>query len=187
MKKDITSDASKCLLIAVIGGTNQGKSYFVKQAIKDKNKACFVFDVQDGYGATSKKEGDLILNLPIATHLKRCRFMGGGGADAFLQHCHHRRHTNIVIEEATIFFEGRTQQAMRKVIVDKWHNKNTIFILFHSINAVPPRILEMTDIVVLFKTADEPNIIKRKYSKLLPYFEALKTKPDRSKAIIKNI
>jgi hypothetical protein len=75
---------------------------------------------------------------------------------------------------------------MRKLIVDKWHAKNNIIILFHTINSVPPRILEMTDTVVLFKTADDENTIGRKYRKLLPHMLSLRDKPDRTKLVIDN-
>ena len=171
-------------LITIIGGTNQGKSYFAKQIIKNPKIACLVYDVQDGYGPTSKKEGDIILNLPLDWKAKRGRFYGD--THEFLHFANHRENTTIVIEEATIFFEGKTFQAMRKLIVDKWHAKNNIIILFHTINSVPPRILEMTDTVVLFKTADDENTIGRKYRKLLPHMLSLRDKPDRTKLVIDN-
>jgi hypothetical protein len=47
--------------------------------------------------------------------------------------------------------------------------------------------LEMSDYIVLFKTGDDANTIKRKYGKLLEPFLKLKQMPDRSKLIIKNI
>lgn len=171
-------------LITIIGGTNQGKSYFAKQLIKNTKIPCLVYDVQDGYGPSSKKPGDIILDLPLDWKAKRARFFGD--TETFLHYANHRENTTILIEEATIFFEGRTYQAMRKLIVDKWHAKNNIIIIFHTINSVPPRILEMTDTIVLFKTGDDENTVKRKYNKLLPYMLDLRKAPDRTKLIIDN-
>lgn len=172
-------------LIIIIGGTNQGKSYYTKQSIKDENLPVFVYDVQDCYGAKSTKVGDLILNLPIDTRSKRCRWYGE--ADDFMQFALLRKNTTIVVEEATIFFEGRTSKATRKLIVDKHHAKNNIIFMFHSISAVPPRIMQMADTIVLFKTGDEEKEVSRKYAKLLPAFLKLRGMADRSKIIIKNI
>jgi hypothetical protein len=172
-------------IIAIIGGAHQGKSYFTKQQIQSPTAACFVFDYQNAYGETSTKPGDIVLNLPLGSDLKRCRYYGD--PKEFIRLATLRRHTTVVIEEATIFLEGKTESTTRKLMVDRYHRKNNIIFQFHSINSVPPRILEMSDIIVLFKTGDDPNIIKRKYSKLLPYFMELKGMPDRSKKIIQNI
>ena len=171
-------------LILIIGGTNQGKSYFAKQSIQDEKIPCFVYDVQNCYGSTSTKEGDLILNLPIGTKEKRCRWFGN--KNEFIELAILRKHSVILIEEATIFFEGKTQERTRELIVNKHHDKNTIIFMFHSINAVPPRIAEMADKVVLFKTGDEPKNIERKFARFVPYFLKLKNAPDRTKIIFKN-
>lgn len=171
-------------LITIIGGTNQGKSYFAKQMIRPKGVNCLVYDVQDAYGPTSTKPNDIILDLPADWKAPRGRYYGD--TREFLHYANHRTNTTILIEEATIFFEGKTYDQMRKLIVDKWHKKNNIIILFHTINSVPPRILEMTDKVILFKTGDDENTVKSKYRKLLPHMLSLRGTPDRTKLIIDN-
>ena len=178
-------------LITVIGGANQGKSYWTKEQIKDIKNACFVYDYQDTYGDTSTKEGDIIASLPLIRDFNglksfnRCRFIGNEAEFLSLSHC--CRFRNIVIEEATIFFQGQTSGAMRKLMVDRYHHKNNIIIMFHSINAVNPRILEMSNLVVLFKTGDTESIVKRKYDILSEAFLSLQGKPDRTKKIVKII
>lgn len=174
-------------LILIIGGTNQGKSYYTKEAIvKNGSLPVFVYDVQNCYGATSTKPGDIIVNLPIAAEgKKRSRWFGD--KKTFLQYALRRRNTLIVCEEATAFFEGRTSEDMRLLIINKHHHKNTIICMFHSIVSVPPRIMQLSDIVVLFKTGDEESDVRRKYSKCLDAFLRLRNKPDRSKEVIKNI
>ena len=172
-------------LIIIIGGTNQGKSYYAKQMIQDERIPCFVYDVQNCYGDTSTKEGDLILGLPIGTTDKRCRWFGS--PNNFLTFAVLRKNTVIMIEEATMFFEGRTSELTRKLIIDKHHYKNTIVFMFHSISAVPPRIMQMADKVVLFKTGDEEKEVSRKYAKCLPHFLKLKGAKDRTKIVFDNI
>ena len=174
-------------LILVIGGTNQGKSYYVKEAIvKNQSLPVFVYDVQNCYGPKSTKPGDIVTNLPIAaTGQPRARWYGD--SKTFLQYALKKRNTIIVFEEATAFFEGRTSEDMRKVIINKHHHHNTIICMFHSISSVPPRIMQLSYIVILFKTGDEESEVKRKYSKCLDAFIKLRNAPDRSKQTIKNI
>lgn len=179
-------------LTALIAGANQGKSYFAKELLISQNSPCFVYDIQDCYGPTSTKTGDLITNLPLAKDREealvkypRCRFFGT--PDEFIELAQQRRHTTIVIEEATIFLEGKTHPNMRRLMVDRFHHRNNIIIMFHSVNAINPRILEMSDYIVLFKTGDSDAIIRRKCPKIYLDFLKLQKMPDRSKKIIKNI
>lgn len=172
-------------LITVIGGAHQGKSYYTKQQLLNPDINCFVFDIQNAYGETSTKEGDLILNLPLDYKEPRARFYGE--PSEFIALALKRKNTIIVLEEATAFFEGKTTDYTRRLMIDRYHKGNNIMFQFHSINSVPPRILEMTEIFVLFKTGDDQSNVKRKCAKLLPYFLKLQKMPDRSKLIIKNI
>lgn len=175
-------------LICIIGGANQGKSYYTKQQLnKVEDAPCLVYDVQGAYGDSSTKDGDIIMNLPLTRDGKDKRARYYGNENDFIAIAQRRRGTNIVIEEATIFFQGMTASNMRRLMVDRFHHRNNIYIMFHSINAVNPRILEMSDFIVLFKTGDDPSIIKRKYGKLLEPFLKLQKMEQRSKLIIKNI
>jgi len=179
-------------LTALIAGANQGKSYFAKEILISQKGPCFVYDIQNCYGSSSTKPGDLVTDLPLATtpeealtRYARCRFFGT--PDEFIEIASQRRNSTIVIEEATIFLEGKTQPNMRKLMVDRFHHKNNIIIMFHSVNSINPRILEMSDYIVLFKTGDSDSIIKRKCPKIYEYFKKLQRMPDRSKKVIKNI
>lgn len=176
-------------LITIIGGANQGKSYFAKQLINNRFN-CLVFDFQNSYGEKSTKPGDIILNLPMyqpgqGAKNSRCRYIGT--PEEFISICQTRINSFLIFEEATIFLEGRTSEEMRKLLVNRYHVGNIIIIIFHSINAVPPRILEMSDYIVLFKTNDGQTNIKRKSERLLNAHLKLRDKPNRSKIILKMI
>jgi hypothetical protein len=77
-----------------------------------------------------------------------------------------------------MFFQGMTGEQMRKLIFSKAHTGNVYVLVFHSINSVPPRIMEATDFVVLFKTNDEINTVEKKYPRLLKPFQQLQNTKD---------
>lgn len=176
----------KCAFVIIIAGTNQGKSYYSKQLILNEDIPTLVFDVQNCYGPTSTKEGDIIMNLPEydGTNQIRCRYHGQ--SERFIQIALLRKFSVIVFEESTIFFEGRMAKDMKHLIVNKWHDQNTIICQFHSIADVPPAFMRKADYIVLFKTGDEFSHVKKKYASLLPHFQKLKGTPDRTQIIIKN-
>ena len=62
--------------------------------------------------------------------------------------------------------------------------KNKIVLLFHSLRSVPTYILELTNFVVLFKTADRENYINKifeGYDDILGAYNELKNIPDNNK------
>ena len=162
---------SRC--ITIIGGTGQGKSTFALKLIGIQN--CFVFDYR---GEDKYQHLSTDLNQP------KCRF--SGKPDVFMEVLKKKHNTWALFEEATIFFNGRAQEEIRELLVNKRHRKQVIIFLFHTINSVPPFIFDMTDYVILFKTGDDINTVKRKRSALLPYFLKLKNAPNHAHLMIKN-
>jgi hypothetical protein len=171
-------------VIIVIGSAKQGKTPFIKKFCEGKN--LLVFDVQNEYGKKVKYTGQNPYGLTENNNLKRSRFIEID-KNRFIEACEKKRNTVCVFEEATIFFEGRTDDKMRRLLFSKAHTNNTYILVFHSVNSVPPRIMESCDYIVLFKTNDEQSKIKNKYNRLLPYFNELKNKKDGSKIIIKSM
>jgi hypothetical protein len=170
--------------ILVIGMTGQGKSPFIHQYIKDRK--CFVFDVQDEYGQRTKYPGQVPLNLSNNVNAPRARHIQLDEM-RFIWECSHKKDTICVFEEATGFFEGKTSEKLRRLMIGKMFTRNNYIFVFHSISSVPPRIMQMINYVILFKTGDENYQVERKFPSLYPYFEKLKTMPKGSKFIIKTI
>jgi len=166
----------------VIGAPGQGKSPFVQKFIEGRR--CFVFDIQNEYGQRTKYPGQRPIGLSDNVNDLRARYKGDD-IEAFQLMCLQKRDTVLIFEEATIFFEGRTGKLTRKLLVNRFHTGNVYMFLFHSINAVPPRIMEMCNFIVLLKTNDEEHNVRWKYTKLLYYFLDLREKPDGSYHIIK--
>jgi len=166
----------------VVGAPGQGKSEFVKQAIEGRR--CWVFDIQNEYGSRTKYKGQKPLYLSDNPNAERARFVGDD-LERFMLQALPKKDTIVVFEEATIFFQGRTDKLVRKLMVNRWHTGNSYMFLFHSINAIPPRIMEMSNYVVLHKTLDEDHIVQWKYSRLFHHFLDLQSQPDGSRKIIK--
>jgi hypothetical protein len=59
------------------------------------------------------------------------------------------------------------------------------YFIFHSINSVPPRIMEMANYVVLYKTNDRDYIVQYKYPRLFQHFLDLQPMSSGSSRIIK--
>jgi hypothetical protein len=149
----------------IIGMRGQGKTTFIKNMLKGNPN--YVFDVQNEYQEFNP-----------APHLDR---------KLFISECIEFTDTFCVFEEATGFFKGRLDEQTDRMILSARHTRNRYIFCFHSIQAVPPGIMNMVNFVVLFKTNDEPRVIKSKYSKLLKPYLILSQKPKYSKLIIQTI
>lgn len=172
----------------VAGAPGQGKSEFVKQLIQGRR--CFVFDVQNEYGSRTKYKGQKPLMLSDNPNDSRARFTLGDmnikdAVKRFMAMAKTKKDTIVVFEEATIFFEGRTDVDTRTLMVNRRHTGNVYVFIFHSINSIPPRIMEMSDYVVLHKTIDQDYVVQYKYSRLFHHFLDLQPQPDGSRVIVK--
>ena len=163
----------------IIGAPGEGKTPFCKKMIGGADtgvppRRCLIFDINNEYGPRSKYAGQTPFNITHNTRDIRARYIGDD-INQFLHIARTKIDTVVVMEEATAFFEGKTSQLTRRLIINRYHTRNVYLFLFHSVNAVPPRIMEIANYVVLFKTNDERDTVYRKYSRLGPYFEDLQS------------
>jgi len=168
----------------VIGAPGMGKSPFVRSLIEGRR--CLVFDVANEYGTRVKYPGQTPVNLSTDTRQPRSRYINMN-LKGFLEACSQKRDTVCVFEEATGFMQGMLQLEVTQAMIGRLHTGNTYVFVFHSINSVPPRILEMSNFVVLFKTNDIDKVVERKAPRLYKYYNALQSKPAGEKFIIKII
>lgn len=166
----------------IIGAPGMGKSPYAQSMIQGRR--CFVFDVNNEYGSRTKYPGQTAINLSTNKNADRSRFIGWD-IKTFLDIALTKKNTVIVMEEATAFFRGRQSQLTSRLIIGRKHTGNVLLFLFHSINRVPPELMEMTEWVILLKTNDEPRRVSAKYEALLEPYRRLKSMPDGSKEIIK--
>lgn len=167
----------------VIGAPGMGKSPFIRKLIEGRR--CFVFDVANEYGTRVKYEGQKPVNLSVNPADLRSRFTETKNLKKFIALCEQKRDTVCVFEEATAFFQGRTQLETTHLIINRYHTGNTYAFIFHSINSVPPRIIELCNYVVLFKTMDLVDHVNRKFPRIAPFFSDLQGKENGTQHIIK--
>lgn len=170
-------------LFLVIGAPGMGKSPFVRSLIGTSNRCC-VFDIANEYGQRVKYNGQVPVNLSNNTNELRSRYTGVN-LEEFIKICDRKQNTICVFEEATGFFQGITNKQTTRLIINRYHSGNTYCFLFHSINSVPPRIMEIANYIVLFRTNDETETVYRKYSRLGAAFDDLQGQPNGTKHIIK--
>ena len=163
--------------IIFIGATGEGKTTGALNLIKKSgNNNIFVFDYR---GESAYDELATDLNAP------RCKFTGK--PTDYLEIARRKPNTWLLIEEATIFFNGRSTEELREILVSKRHRGHNIIFLFHTIGTVPPFILDMADYICLYRTGDTLATVKKKRDKLIPYFVKLQRMPKYSRFLIKNI
>lgn len=154
-------------LILVIGHTGQGKSTFTQKLIAGKLR--YVFDVnneykdlQDDRNGYSTRMRNVNMNMQL-----------------FVSNCAKLKNTNCVFEDATGFLKGALSKDVSRLFVAKRHTGNNYILLFHSINRVPPEIMEMSNVVVLFKTNDNLKTVDQKFKNTIlnQYFTKVKKAP----------
>lgn len=168
----------------VIGAPGMGKSPFVREMIF--NRRCLVFDIQNEYGKRTKYAGQTPVGLSDDPRNERARYTGND-VDAFIKLCEPKRNTVIVFEEATAFFVGKTEKSLRRFLINRYHTENVSLFLFHSIQAVPPFMLTVSNFVVLFKTLDTDKNIIAKAPILLEPFKTLQRSPNGTRLTVKLI
>ncbi len=190
----------------VIGRSGEGKTTFVKEKFIYPDKPCLAFDINNEFyedrrpQALQIKDKKLreIINprLPVIKYevkndrpvfdrkMTRARYIGGD-MEEFLNIAVTKRNCNIIIDESTMFFDGKiTAKKLTEIIVLRKHRFTNIVLNFHAIGDVPPALYRKAEFIVLFKTDDTINDIPNKGKFLEKYFLKLKEMPDHSKFII---
>ena len=144
---------SKCII--VVGNTGTGKTTFVKQFLRGNSQKKFIYDINNEY------RGEFI-------------FRTKDNIKDFIKEVKVQENSTILFEEATIFFRHHnTGEEVINLLVRKRHTKNVIVFNFHALHQVPIILFDFCNYLVLKKTNDfEENI--RKYIKNPVIFEAYK-------------
>lgn len=170
-------------LYIVCGAPGMGKSPFIRKLI-GTNKRCLVFDIANEYGGRTKYAGQQAVNLNNNTNDLRSRYTGSD-LSSFIKICERKKDTICVFEEATGFFQGMVGKETTRLIINRYHTGNTYCFIFHSINSIPPRIMEIANYVILFRTNDEAETVYRKYSRLGAAYDHLQTEQNGTQLNIK--
>jgi ABC-type sugar transport system ATPase subunit len=158
-------------LILIAGGTGQGKSFYTNKHLlgndireisgKDNyfqsisSKRQYIFDINNEY-----QFPDDSMIRPIMRNVN-CN------DKQFVENCKRLTKTNIVFEDASGFLRGKQSKEIARLIVQRRHSANNYIILFHSINRIPPELLEYCNYLLLFKTGDNLKDIDNKFKNQL--------------------
>jgi len=137
-------------LILIIGHTGEGKTSWLKRFVNNKKQ--YVFDVNNEYQ-----------NLPDDLQIRPQMRNKDLNIKRFLSVASGLKNYNVVFEDATGFFRGKQSEQLSRLIVAKRHTGNNFIFLFHSINRVPPELMEISNYVILFRTNDNIDIIDKKF------------------------
>lgn len=92
------------------------------------------------------------------------------------------KNTYILIEEATIFFDTRSNfEEMKNLLVRARHTNNIIQLNFHSFKSIPKGIYNLLDYVTVLKTNDSEKDVKERFDNqniISAWNEAIKSSND---------
>jgi hypothetical protein len=154
-------------LIIICGGTGAGKSSYVNRELLFNDIR--MIDGKDKYFLTPKSRKQYIFDINNEYVIQDDNiispFMRSVKLDdkIFIENCKKVRGTNIVFEDASGFLRGRQSKEMARLLVQRRHSNNNFIILFHSINRIPPELMEYCNYFVLFRTGDNLKDIDNKF------------------------
>lgn len=127
--------------IIVVGGTGAGKTTYIKHLLKKFKGPKLLYDVNNEY------DGGIM--MPI---------------EAFNDLARNVQNHLILFEEATIFFGNKGGASkVREMLVRKRHTNNVFIFTFHGLQFVPLDILNMSDLMVIFETGDNVQLVMNKF------------------------
>lgn len=154
-------EKKKGAVILIAGSRGMGKSYTAKSLLKKVHPdARLVLDPQAEYGD--------LYNRPPMTFENFER--------AMLQ----VKNAVILVEEATIFLSNRGyNNNVVDLLVSSRHRGNTIIFVYHTLKDIPKYIYGLANSIILLKTNDIADDIKKRFGddKLLTKFLELKAMP----------
>lgn len=157
-------------LILIIGHTGQGKTPYVNKFLHNKHLPPALPNVKGKYTTTEKSLYQYIFDVnneyTFPDDQRTCPQMRHTGYDvkAFIKKASELKRYNVVMEDATGFLQGKQELDFRRMISAKMFTQNNYIILFHSVTDVPPFLMRMSNIVVLFKTLDNVKEVERKFN-----------------------
>ena len=127
--------------IVIVGQTGSGKTTEVKKLLNSYPGNKIVYDVNKEYANGIFMDFDKF--LPVVKEIQN---------------------SMIVFEEATIFFSNKGDTAeIRKMLIRKRHQNNVLIFCFHTMQQVPLNILVNCNLLILGKTNDNVELVRKKF------------------------
>jgi len=181
-------------IFLVIGARGTGKTEFLKNIFaKQKNlfpKALIVDTFDNDVWRNLKTAicpDNENINVPVIEVETYKRWQSGLGRifsnkpkDLLNLSQEHAKNSTIIIEDSRKFIPSRLTDQIRAFFIDTKQKNIDLYLVFHSLNAVPPEVLTYTDILVLFKTNDgKPSSVKYPWGEIPVMMQRLKASGNR--------
>lgn len=163
-------------VILIVGNRGTGKTDFVKNLIHDMSEnfpKCLIVDTFDS---------DVWKNLKTWNHPERVNFnvpdlpiekfkrwktgiakMYSSDTSMMMEHISkYAKNTFITFEDATKYIGSRLEKETRNFVLDSKQKNLDLVFIFHSLASIPPELVRVSDILILFKT-NEGKISQSKY------------------------
>lgn len=133
-------------VLILVGAKGMGKTSFVRDMLsKVPPKNRMVYDVNAEY--TDLYQHDLEQSY-----------------EEFLEESVLVRDAFVVYEEATIFVgHSSNSRQIKELLVRTRHTGNTVVFVFHSLRTVPRFVFDLSNFVILFKTADTVKLVEKNF------------------------
>lgn len=185
------SRTNKVILIAGTRGT--GKTDFVKNLLFKMSKTfpkCLVVDTFDSdvwHNLSTWNAPERTNKIPVIPIPKFSRWKSGIGrmysANTSLimeQVQEYARNTFIVFEDATKYVGSKLTEDMKLFVLDSKQKNLDLVFIFHSLAAIPPDLVRVADILVLFKTNEgKPSEWKYPWGEIPEMMAKLKASKNR--------
>jgi len=145
------------LALICVGRRRTGKTTFARNLLNSSKKDKYIYDINQEFTDIYKEPFE--------------------DFESFMNRVVTLKNSHILFEEATIFFDTRSNfQQMKNLLVRARHTNNTIQLNFHSFKSVPKNIYNLLDYVVIFKTNDTEKDVKEKFDhpELVKYYHECK-------------
>jgi len=165
-------------VILIVASAGNGKTTKVKKITE--GRPCIVYDPTGEYD-----------HLEWDVNLARSRYYNSD-YEKFIELCNTKHGGTIcVFEEATSFLEGATGKKMKELITKRRHpldkGGRNIVLVFHTVNTIPPFLLDNANFIILGKTGESFERIKRKKPELYKVAMYVKQAPKYTFVNYKNI
>jgi hypothetical protein len=152
-------------VIVMVGRPHTGKTQHIVKLIAHHTKRVIVYDVQN-----EKKYQHLqkvtLADLADLDPMGKYRLFHADASEVAANLYRKAPNSLIVFEDATSYIDGSPTKEIKSILVGRRHRNQDLIFPFHSLKIIPPKVLDLTNLLAIRKTND--NIAKLRELDKLP-------------------